>query len=676
MTITEIAVRKKSYSYLTLKASYPNHDSKAVLDAFDPNQDLQLQDLNNYVEKGVQGGAPAWYSGWPKEQENNPHLWHRPMIRNTTVGEKKKSFFDKLWVLDGDVLDNGSDPLAFSWPAKAFSKTDPVKVPKLEAWLISESLEQDQSKLFVMEEITDQEPEAAYDQLVTRKRMPIPKEFLDITWKISSARHVLRLVVDKIKLLAGSDEPEKISEVIERFRHFVDHWRVANTVIGRDQLSKNVGEPSVLVATAGRQWVSGVINSDLAGLDSEDPTTIPPDKTLELLTKTLAAVEESNKTTKTSVESLSEVVVAGIHGQAAEKVPPNTVEKKWPTRLPYLKRVSGTTTSAQLPTLWHELAKCKNHESVGIVQALLDDEAEKLNLNMEFIVSARVIKSLVALEFCSRGDIEKGLNVFNCVCFQHYKNATEINSYNKNDYWLTGEKTTASMQDHQAHEKIKHAIFPKDPMQFREMVTGMWVFYRVVFGVTHPLTIVYERFAKNVDSIARKMGASNQDRALERFLLGIYSRIDRYFERLVRSGTNAEENLPDLGTYVETCYHGGSLPESHLFVATKDSGRDGGTGARTDKQLQREKDKAQKKSLGDSVKNPDMQEEHRYTGKTTTELIKRTGEQPPKHVNGKDLCLIWHTKGECKEHCDRKHSHCKLTDEEVNTVKDYVNKNK
>ena len=107
MTITEFAVRKKSYSYLTSQASYPNHVSKAVLDAFDPKQDLVLQDLNGHVEKGVQGGAPTWYTGWPKEQENNPHLWHRPMIWNTTVGEKKQSHFDKLWVLDGDVLDNG-----------------------------------------------------------------------------------------------------------------------------------------------------------------------------------------------------------------------------------------------------------------------------------------------------------------------------------------------------------------------------------------------------------------------------------------------------------------------------------------------------------------------------------------------------------------------------------------
>ena len=40
---------------------------------------------------------------------------------------------------------------------------------------------------------------------------------------------------------------------------------------------------------------------------------------------------------------------------------------------------------------------------------MLDNEAEKLNLNLEFIVSARVIKSLVQLEFCSRGDIEKGV---------------------------------------------------------------------------------------------------------------------------------------------------------------------------------------------------------------------------------------------------------------------------
>ena len=76
-----------------------------------------------------------------------------------------------------------------------------------------------------------------------------------------------------------------------------------------------------------------------------------------------------------------------------------------------------------------------------------------------------------------------------------------------------------------------------------------------------------------------------------------------------------------------------------------------------------EREKAQKKNLGESVKNSEMNEEHRSTGKTTTELIKRTGEQPPKHANG--LCLIWHTKGECKENCDRKHSHCKLTDKEA-----------
>ncbi|CAJ1958087.1 unnamed protein product [Cylindrotheca closterium] len=204
--------------------------------------------------------------------------------------------------------------------------------------------------------------------------MPIPKEFLDITWDGSSAREVLRLVIDRIKILANSKEPEKISEVKEK-----------------------------------------VINSDFAGLDSEDSSGDSSDKTYELFTKTLAAVEESNKTTKTSVESLSEVVVAGIQGQASHKPPPNTVEKKWPTRLSYLKRVAGTTTSAQLPTLWHELAKCKKHKSIGIVQSLLDDEAKKLNLNLEIIVSTQVIKSLVELEFCSRGDVEKGLNVCSIV---------------------------------------------------------------------------------------------------------------------------------------------------------------------------------------------------------------------------------------------------------------------
>ncbi|CAJ1963101.1 unnamed protein product [Cylindrotheca closterium] len=120
MTITDFTVRKKSYRYLTTQASYPNHDFKAVLNAFDPTMDLQLQDLNSLVEKGVQGGAPAWYAGWPKEQVNNFNLWHRPMIRYTTVGKKKEQLFDKLYVLDHDVLENGGNPLAISWPAKAF----------------------------------------------------------------------------------------------------------------------------------------------------------------------------------------------------------------------------------------------------------------------------------------------------------------------------------------------------------------------------------------------------------------------------------------------------------------------------------------------------------------------------------------------------------------------------
>ncbi|CAJ1944715.1 unnamed protein product [Cylindrotheca closterium] len=590
MTITDFTVRKKSYHYLTTQASYPNHDSKAVLDAFDPTKDLQLQDLNSLVEKGVQGGAPAWY---------------------TTVGEKKEQHFDKLYVLDHDVLENGSDPLAFSWPAKAFSKTDPGMVPKLEAWLINEELEQDRSKLFVMEDITDEDPETAYNLLVTRKQMPIPKEFLDITWDGLLAHEVLRLVIDRIKILANSKEPEKNSEM---------------------QLLKNVGEPAVLTATSARRWVSRVINLDFAGLDSEDSTGDSSNKTYELLTKTLAAVEESNKTTKTSVESLSEVVVAGIQGQASDKVPPNTVEKKWPTRLSYLKRVAGTTTSAQLPTLWHELAKCKKHKSIGIVQSLLDDEAGKLNLNLEFIVSARVIKSLVELELCLRGDIEKDLNVFNSVCFQHYKNANAINDYNKSNYWLTGKKTTASMKDHQAHNKIKHAIFPKDPMQF--CLQRMWI-------------QLHERWECPTPSRSEH----SRDFSLESISKLIVT------EHLVRSGTNAEENLPDLGTYMETCYHGGSLQESNLFVVAKDTVGHGGTGDKTESQFKREKQRAQKKSLGESEKNPDMNEEHRYTGRTTTELIKRTGEQPPKHANGKELCLIWHTKGECKEHCERKHSH-------------------
>ncbi|CAJ1960067.1 unnamed protein product [Cylindrotheca closterium] len=326
MTITDFTVRKKSYRYLTTQGSYPNHDSKAVLNAFDPTKDLQLQDLNSLVKKGTQRLA------------------------------KRKSSILINW-LDHDVLENGSDPLAFSWPAKAFSKTHLVKVPKLEAWMINEELEQDCSKLFVMENITDEDPETAYNLLVTPKRMPISQG--DLGYHLGRIVRTQSLAIGEVPALRGplahgKNGCRERSAFKERQRTCCSH----------------------------------------CGLDSENSTGDSTDKTYELLTKTLAAIKESNKTTKNSVESLSEVVVAGIQGQASDKAPPNTVEKKWPTRLSYLKRVAGTTTSAQLPILWHELAKCKKHESIGIVQSLLDNEAKKLNLNLEFIVSARVIKSL------------------------------------------------------------------------------------------------------------------------------------------------------------------------------------------------------------------------------------------------------------------------------------------
>ena len=118
--------------------------------------------------------------------------------------------------------------------------------------MINDALEPDKSKLFVVEDTTDEDPDTAYDLLVTRKRMPIPKEFLDITWGRSSAREDLRLVVERIKVHADGDAPGETAEVTKKFRHFVDHLRVANTVIGRDQLSKKSKSENQLFSL--RHW--------------------------------------------------------------------------------------------------------------------------------------------------------------------------------------------------------------------------------------------------------------------------------------------------------------------------------------------------------------------------------------------------------------------------------------
>ena len=76
MPIMDLAVRRKSYKNLTASAVYPNHESKAVLQAFDPEESFNLNDLNQLVAKGVQGGSPNWYTGWPKEEGAGLTIWH------------------------------------------------------------------------------------------------------------------------------------------------------------------------------------------------------------------------------------------------------------------------------------------------------------------------------------------------------------------------------------------------------------------------------------------------------------------------------------------------------------------------------------------------------------------------------------------------------------------------
>ena len=643
MPITDLAVLRKSYKNLTASAAYPNHDSKALLLAFDPEEDFNLKDLNQLVAKGVQGGSPNWYTGWPKEESAGLTIWHRPMMRNKTVGERGEPFFDKLHVLEGDVLPNGNEPLAFTWPQQSFSKTPPIKVPKLSMWIVNDAAELDQSKSFVMEEVAEDDPEQHYDTMVTRKRMPVPKEFLDIVWEHSHPRAVLRLAHARIKELAGEDDPQKVSEVAEKFKLFVNHLRVANTELGRGELAKNIGDPVPLTTSAGRTWVSSVVNLDLAPLDdSQDSPADKRGETMDLINKTLEAVQESTTTTKKTVETFSEVVAAGIQGQAADKAPSNTPEGKWPTRLAVLKRMMGVQTTTQLPQVWHELAKGKAYEVVGNVQAMLDEEAHKMNYNLQFIVSARVIKAMVALQFCSRGDVEKGLNVFNSICPAHNPKASAITTYNQEDNWISGEKAVSSLSDHQAHESFKHAVFPSDATTFRENAQGMLVFYRVLLGESHPLTKVYQGFVRDVDLFGRKLTTSKQEKPFERALFGVHSRVDYYFEQLERPGTVADENLPDLKSYFNFCFHGGTLPEPGWFgnkgVLLKDRDADN---TRTKKKLQKEKERA----LGGAIKNPEFSTAQKFDGGPTSKLIEKNGE-PPKHEDGSSMCLIWHTKGE------------------------------
>ena len=370
-------------------------------------------------------------------------------------------------------------------------------------------------------EVDPDAPVSEYEELVTRHVQAVPKEFVHLVIEgKNTARDLLRLVNEH----CGDDE-----EKLENFKFFIEHLRVANTRQGRNAIAR-VTDPDVLVTAAGRTWVRRHVMADLPGafdMFSDTPKdTSPTNEILEALSK-------STEATQRSVEAISKVVVDAIKGQATDKPSAKTIEATWPTTYGKLLNMMGVTATSKLPPLWPALAKASKTERMGALEGLLYQEAKKLHRgSYKFVVSSHQLKQIFNLQFDSRGDLEKGLNLFNTVCLTRYsQQAKDVTQFNEEDEWM--EDAVTSLEDKKTHRKFKHAVLPKTASHFRELVTGYYIYLRVIFGADHPLTQSYKGLFEMVDEVTDTLEEwKKEEKAYERVLWGFHSHIDKYLETI------------------------------------------------------------------------------------------------------------------------------------------------
>ena len=658
MTVIDLTAADARMCYKKHYATkpFPNHDSHARMLAYSAyDNTIAPSTLILDLEQATME-SPTFFMAW-RQNVDIPVFLHRPMFRRSTLGEvNTEPWFNKLYLLEGDVLDFSECPLARRFNERAFTKTEAIKVPKLRKWEVDDAVDSASANPYVSE-VEEVDPPETYDELITRHVQVIPKEFVyAVIEGKNTARELLRLVVDH----CGDDRDK-----LEKFGLFIEHLRVANTQRGRTVIARS-SPPDVLLTPSGRAWVRRHVMTDLPGVFDVIQNTPSDTNTRNPNTEILEALAKSTEATQRSVEAISRVVVEAIRGQPTDKASPKTIEGTWPTTHGKLLKIMGVSATTMLPQIWLTLAKANKSERVGAFEGLLYQEAKRLHRgNFRFVVSNHQLKQVLGLQFESRGDLEKGVNIFNSVCLTSHPQAAAVAQYNEEDEWM--DDAVTSLEAKKAHRKFKHANRPKTATQFSDIVIGYYIVLRVLFGDKHPLTLAYSGVFETVDELTKSLETSSETLAFERCLWGFHSRMDEYFETIgLPDGTIEGAHVPDLVSFANGVRHRNPLPVPD-WIPT--SGLKPG-GPTKDQDGEKSKTK-KKKEAENTAKNATIK--HKTTGRVALVIEKRG--HPPPHDDGSELCLTFHTKeAGCKHDCVRKHSHRDLTENESQKLSEYLDK--
>ena len=647
------AARTKTYQLLAEGASFPNHDSKRVLEAFRADTNVSPDSLKKLVANATQNQAPSYFLAWDKNTANC-HILHRPMMQMSTAGEVAQPYHDTLHLLRGDVTACGDLPHAVTVTSNLFGATDVQKVPLLAAWRLAEATEDEAT-----EWVAPVDPSAtdlATNDLKTRKCVPIPKELVSLFWKEMTPRVALRSVCDRIDEIA-TDEAHKLT-LHANFQLFVDHLRVAATEEGRKQMNKNLAAPTALWCGPGRAWTTRTVKKDLQALDPELAPTAGPSST-ELMQKLQATMEASNRT----LDKVTDLVARGHQGPL-QQPSAKTVEAKWPETKDALLRTTGVTSTQQLPEIWKTIARAGKHEVLRAVETLLDAEARRMKLHYRFIVSARFVKALTELRFASKENLETGINIFNSVVLgTHIQQSAAVADYNETARMLES-GTISTLGDRKAHQKFKHAVFPQTAHVCRHFIFGYLIVLHVVFGPAHPLTGSYATLTDRYPEVEERLSTAAND-SYTRFLAGAHNRLDAYFKTLEPATANASSSLPSFQSLIDGFLFDGVLPVP-TWLKIQQTPRVPQQPAVDDS------DRTPERDLGQPVRNRHLDASLTIT-EPTSGMLRLVG-PAPKHDDGAEMCLIYHCKSSgCKANCVRKASHRQLTPAEKESLTAYVN---
>jgi hypothetical protein len=580
-----------------------------------------------------------------KPEELRVYVLHRPWQLVPPLGSGRST---ENYVFASDIMRNQA-PVTVYWPTDSFVKTAQVTIPSSN--VLDTAFTEDPALQFVG---PYQDDETGTDAVCTRPLMYLPPPFVSAAFT-----HSPMTPRRAWEIIGGSIRTDPAAErLVAELKPLLDWLKVACTQTGVPQVAQEIiiGFPvPVFPQPAGyHDKLERILNLEVPSWQGvQAPAGVE---------QVAAAVNSlTDRLRDNQEDSLRRTL------EASDKTP----TKYWGAATLLANRITWTSTTDELPKLYHVIAKSTKTNLRLLVSEHLRMVAQEMGMEGSApVVTPSLAKKLSALQFSHHNidDLDDGIQPF-VVGVRSKQDQATLNRYITYYDSIVEGGAAAGLQDLKTLAEKDKAAIPRTLLQASTTLQQFHVLLRAILPETHGLVIQYARFCRAFQQRLAQL----EDHASPQFA----AQIVRYLQiRISNWFTDQEESSGpvDAPVFMELLSRiqnrdsawvplmPGVPPPDKLKDSTEKA-----PAATSPKK--RDADTAPvpvEKVKGERVNNPSYDDSfahYKSKGvplKTVRENAIAANHPVPNGVHG-EMCLSYHVLGFCWSTCARKAGHQVLT---------------